>query len=382
MTAKLKCAVIGAGIVGASAAYALLKRGADVEIFEQFDLFHAHGSSHGPTRLFRLAYFEHPDYVPLLRESIVQWRALEAEADETLFHQIGVLMTGVAQGNLIAGVRRAASKYGVAINELTRKNAGARYPWFHYPDGYDILFEPEAGFLRADRILRHLINSTSKMGGVLRANTPIINWAASAKGVELLTQDDRGRFDRLIIAPGAWGSDLLKLDNIKIKPMRKTLYWLAPGDKTYSLDRSFPPFAIDQANGRFYYGFPAIDEDGVKLGEHTGGAPMTSPTDDTPAPSDEAAGVKAFLREFMPSAPHKFTKEQQCLYEMSPDGNFIIDTHPSDPRVALAAGLSGHGFKFGPVIGEALADLVTKGETQPVFDFLKLDRFGDYPSGL
>ena len=157
--------------------------------------------------------------------------------------------------------------------------------------------------------------------------------------------------------------------------MRKTLFWMAPGEKKYSLENGFPPFAIDRKDGRFFYGFPAIDGDGVKLGEHTGGKFLSNADDPGPPPPDEADGVRNFLQEFIPGAPQDFSQEKKCLYEMSPDGHFIIDTHPADKRVSFAAGLSGHGFKFAPVIGDALADLAISGETNALFDFLGGGRF-------
>jgi len=202
-----------------------------------------------------------------------------------------------------------------------------------------------------------------------------MDWTAGDKGVELAVKDGRETFDRLVIAPGAWGDDLLKL-KAPIKPMRKTLFWMAPGDSAYALENGFPPFAIDRQDGRFFYGFPAIDSDGVKLGEHTGGADLENAFDRAPPPHDESDGVKDFLREFIPDAPRNFSQEKPCLYEMSPDGHFVIDTHPTDKRVSFAAGLSGHGFKFAPVIGDALADLATTGGTNTLFDFLSVERFG------
>ena len=212
MTRNLKCAVIGGGIAGASAAYALSKRGARVQLFEQFGLAHDRGSSHGPTRLFRLAYFEHPDYVPLLRMCISHWRALEAEANDTLFYQIGIFMIGAPKGSLFSGVRRAASDYGVAIEELGRNDARKRYPHFSQPEGYDAIFEPEAGFIRADRALKHFFAGITDLGGVLRPETPVTDWEATRDGIDVITKDGRETFDRLVIAPGAWGNDLLKLD--------------------------------------------------------------------------------------------------------------------------------------------------------------------------
>ena len=375
MTTKLNCAIIGAGIAGASAAYALAQRGADVTLFEQFDFSHDRGSSHGPTRLFRLAYFERPEYVPLLQRCVSLWRDLERNASDTFFHKTGVFMLGAPNGALLTGVRRASSNCSVPIEQLSRTEAAKRFPWFSQPDGYEAVFEPDAGFLRADTIVRHLLAKTTALGGATRPRTQILDWACTTKGVDVITKNGRETFDRLIIAPGAWGNELLKI-NAPIQPMRKALFWIAPNEAAYHVKNGFTPFAIDREDGRFFYGFPAIDSHGIKVGEHTGGAPLKDALDPAPPLASEGAGIQESLQDILPNAPRDFTTEKHCLYEMSPDGDFVIDTHPTDTRVCFAAGLSGHGFKFGPVIGEALADFAIDGATTKDFDFLGLDRFG------
>ena len=377
MKMNLKCAVIGAGITGASAALSLLKRGADVTLFEQFELLHERGSSHGPTRLFRIAYFEHPDYVPILRDALVKWRELDAEADEPLFVQSGLVMLGKSNSALISGARRASTEYEALIEDQSSKKVRELFPYLHQPSGFEAIYERDAGYLFSDRILKHLQQQIKALGGNIRPNTLITDWEASEKNVSIVSNATRQRFDRLIIAPGAWANALLKLNHASVQPMRKTLFWVAPGTNEFTGENGFLPFAVEREDGRFFYGFPAVDGDGVKTGEHTGGTPLTSPLDDVPPAAHETTDIQSFLRDYLPSAPREITKVAHCLYEKSADGHFIIDTHPEDERVSFAAGLSGHGFKFGPVIGEALADIAINGETKPEFDFLGLKRFSN-----
>jgi sarcosine oxidase len=376
MNAAPTCAVIGAGAAGAAAAYALARRGARVTLFEQFSLSHDRGSSHGATRLFRTAYFEHPDYVPLLKRSAALWRALERDSGERLLDMTGVLMAGGAQSGLIAGTRRAAADHGLALETLTRADAARRFPSLVLSATMEAMIEPEAGFIYADRAVKTFASGARKAGAVFRQNAAVHDWRSVGAQIEITIRDERLTFDRLIVAPGAFAAGILGRIGALIKPLRKTLFWTAPGDDRFSSARGFLPFAVEEDDGRFFYGFPAVDGNGVKIGEHTGGAQLASPDEAAPEAAAMARDdIEAFLHRRTQGFEPRVSKEQSCLYEMSPDGHFIIDKHPDDARVVFALGLSGHGFKFAPVIGEALADLAINGETLREFDFLKLARF-------
>ena len=143
------CAVIGGGVMGAAAAYALARRGARVTLFEQYSSGHDHGSSHGATRLFRTAYFEHPDYVPLLKRAASLWRDLERQSGETLLELCGVLMGGNAASGLIAGTRNAAKIHSLPLNHLSRTEAAKRAPWLSFGRDMEVMIEPDAGFVYA-----------------------------------------------------------------------------------------------------------------------------------------------------------------------------------------------------------------------------------------
>ena len=372
----LSCAVIGGGVMGAAAAYALARRGARVTLFEQFAFGHHHGSSHGATRLFRTAYFEHPDYVPLLRRAAEGWRALERGSGETLFIPCGVLMAGNAASGLMAGTRNAAEIHGLRLDDLTAAETAARFPWLSLGPGMEAMIEPDAGFVYADRARMAFLKGAETAGAKIHYETPVRGVHVSGARVELITAHGKLFFDRVVAAPGAYASEILGHIGARVSPLRKALFWTSPGDERATLAGGFLPFAVEEDDGRFFYGFPAVDADGVKIGEHTGGAPLADARDSA---DDYAAqsrrDLEAFLRRRAPSLSPVITKEQSCLYEISPDRHFIIDRHPEDGRIAFAIGHSGHGFKFAPVVGEALADLVTAGETAPEFDFLSLARF-------
>ncbi|MCA8889609.1 MAG: N-methyl-L-tryptophan oxidase [Parvularculaceae bacterium] len=373
----MNCAIIGAGVIGSATALALTQTGAKVTLFDRFDFGHDHGSSHGPTRLFRTAYFEHPDYVPLLKRAQGMWRALQAAAGEQLVFETGVVETGPPDGFVISGVRRAAREHKLHVETLNRTQLEEKCPGLAPPSSHDVLFEREAGFLRADMIINAQLGLAHNNGAIMRPGTNITSWHAGRDGVRVETPSGTEKFDRLIIACGPWANDMLGDVGVKCSPVAKALFWRRTPNASYSNTNGFTPFAVETDDARMFYGFPAIDEDGVKFGEHTGGAALAG-ADDRPATptNDDIDSAEAFLGAFIRPLAGKADKHAMCTYAMSPDGHFVIDRHPLDAeRVCFAAGLSGHGFKFAPVIAEALARMAVSEDDPDGFAFLSLKRF-------
>lgn len=370
-------AVIGAGMAGSAAALALARRGADVTLFDQFPFGHDRGSSHGETRLFRTAYFEHPDYVPLLQRALRAWRVLEAAAGERLFIQSGLLEAGPPEGPMMRGLEAAVAAHRLPVARLTGADLKQHHPQFCTPSHFEAIFEKEAGIILARKTVAAQIRLAAREGARLRPRTPIGDWRAAPGGVVVATSSGEETFDRLVIAAGAYAAPLLRLPRAIVTPIEKTLFWRRPQTDGFALGDGFAPFAVETDDARFFYGFPAIDADGVKIAEHNGGAPLPRPEDrlDAPAPGEEDA-IDQFLAAVIPALAGLPGKRQTCLYEASPDRHFLIDRHPGDARVVFAAGLSGHGFKFAPVLGEALAAMTLDDRTPPEWDFLSLKRFG------
>jgi len=374
---KLRCAVIGAGIAGLATAYALSRRGAEVAIFEQYDLFHNRGSSHGATRMLRMAYYEHPNYVPLVQRAVKQWRDLEAKSMQSLFQQTGVLLAGYEDGALIPGTLKAADEHNLTLEHLSHQQAAEQYDCFLFPKEMKVIKEHDAGVIFADKAFNALLNVAINIGVTIKSQCPVRRWEGSSGGVKIITQDNVELYDRVIISTGAWANDLLGNIGASVTPVIKTLFWIPPGDEQLTIKGGFTPFAIETEDMRFFYGFPAFGEEGVKLGEHTGGYAANHPTDTLPVNilDEDARDLQNFLGRFAPTLAQPFIRNQRCLYEVSPDRHFIIDHHPHDERVCFAVGLSGHGFKFAPVIGEALADLAQGKSLDPEVQFLSLERF-------
>ena len=376
-SAMPRVAVVGAGMAGSSAAMHLAKRGAKVTLFDQFAFGHENGSSHGATRLFRTAYFENPNYVPILQRAMAMWIAFGKEAGETLFHQTGVLEAGLPDRGLLTGLRTAIEAYDLPVRHLDAAALRREHPLLTLPPTFEAVFEHEAGFVLAGKTVAHQIRIAGEHGATLRPETLIAGWSPSKDGVTVTTSAGAETFDRLVIAAGVWANALLDLPKATVTPVAKTLFWRRPDTDSFDLGKGFTPFAVETADDRFWYGFPSIDAEGVKVAEHTGGAKLGRP-EDRPAdpPPAEEADLEAFLAATIQALAGKQGSHQGCLYEISADEHFLIDRHPHSDRVVFAAGFSGHGFKFAPVVGETLATMTLDDRTPEEWEFLSLQRFG------
>jgi sarcosine oxidase len=367
--------VLGAGGVGSAAAWHLARRGARVLVIEQFEPGHGRGSSHGETRIIRQAYFEHPDYVPLLLRAYELWRELEAQLGDYLLEQVGLIQVGPEDGEVVPGVLRAAREHGLAVHKLTANEVAERFPAFRVPDGLTAVFERAAGYLRVEScVLAHLAAAKSAATQFL-FNTPVRGWSADKDGVLVTTDGADYRADRLVIAAGPWAPQMLADLGVPLTVVRKHAYWFASTNPAVRQDVGCPTFLFELPEGVFY-GFPQRDALGVKVAEHSGGVPVADPSTDTrQADVDDERRVDRFLQQCLPGVGPPVIHRSVCYYTMSPDGHFIVDRHPQHENVVFAAGLSGHGFKFTSVLGEVLAEMTLNiPPTQPV-DFLRLGRF-------
>lgn len=367
--------VLGTGGVGSAAAFHLARRGVRVLGLDRFPGGHDRGSSHGETRIIRQAYFEHANYVPLLRRAYELWAELERLSSEKLFHQVGLLQIGPAEGYVIGGVLKAARQHGLAVDELSPAQSQARFPGFRVPEGMVGVFEPAAGYLLVERcVLAHL--AAAKLHGAeLKTGVTVQSWQAEDGQVMVAT--DQGAFtaDKLVITAGAWAPQLLADLGIKMTVRRKHLHWFECDNPVYRGPNA-PTFFYELPHGLFY-GFPAVDELGVKVAEHSGGEEVADPlTDSRPLEEPDLARVRDFVGEQLPlvGSAARHLRHAVCFYTMSPDEQFIIDTHPQHKNVVFSAGLSGHGFKFTSVLGEVMADLTLTGTSPQPIGFLNAKR--------
>ncbi|MBI1902367.1 MAG: N-methyl-L-tryptophan oxidase [Planctomycetia bacterium] len=372
--------VLGTGAVGSAALLALARRGVRALGLDRFPPGHDRGSSHGTTRIIRQAYFEHPHYVPLVLRAYELWRELEQRRGETLLTQTGLLQVGPADGTVLAGVRRSAQEHQLPLEELSAAEVEKRWSGFRVPRGMSGVYEERAGYLRVEACVVAQAEEAVRLGAELCVGETILGWtrgdAATPGNGPLVVRTNRKTYsaERLIVCAGAWAGELLGDLRISLEVRRKPQYWFATGSDEYRVERGFPAFLYELPSGVFY-GFPQIDERGVKVARHSGGEVVRDPlnVDRDLDPADRKL-VEEFCVSNLPRLTRTLAHHSMCMYTMTPDEHFVVDRHPRDPRVAFAAGLSGHGFKFAPVLGEALADLALHGRTNLPVGFLGMKR--------
>ncbi len=371
----LSVGIIGAGVAGSAAAYALATRGATVHVFDQYAEGHDRGASHGESRLIRLAYFERPNYVPLLRRAYDEWRALENDCGETLFQHTGLLEVGPESSGLIAGVERAAIDHGLTLTALSRDDIEKRCAGLLFPAGWRVIVEENAGCLLADQALAAFRRGAAAGGAQFHWNEKVIGLDIADAGLTLSTDERRYEIDRVIIAPGPWADNAFAALGLPrpcpITPVVKSNCWFALRDgANFTI-----PFALEDEGSDFFYAIPKPQGGAIKIGAHHDGRILNDPDDDRRPDETETNDIAAFVADYLPGVNPSVQKQIECLYEKSPDGDFVIDLTAEDHRIAYAIGLSGHGFKFAPVIGEILADMAQDAPTPKDAAFLSSSRF-------
>ena len=369
--------VLGLGGMGSAALFELARRGRRVLGLEQYPLVHARGSSHGHTRIIRTAYYEHPGYVPLVRRAFERWHELEQLTGRHLLTGCGCLTLGPADGELVTGVRAAAREHGLAVAELTAEEVCRAYPAVRVPDSMCGLLETEAGFLYVEECVRAHLDAAAHRGAVVRAEEAVVAWTPRGDTVEVRTTSGVYHAARLVVTAGAWATRLLADIGVPLSVMRQTLLWFAPPDPAVFRRDRFPVFIADTPAGAFY-GLPMIDPRGVKLARHYGAPELPSPDGVDWAVTDaDEAPVRQFGDTYLPGTLGRRTDGQVCLYTLTPDRHFVLDRHPGHATVAVAAGFSGHGFKFAPAVGEVLADLAEAGRTAHPIEMFRASRFAE-----
>lgn len=382
MTNFFNTIVIGTGSMGSAACYFLAKRGQKVLGIDQFEPPHDRGSHAGQSRIIRKAYFEHPDYVPLLERAYENWQSLEAETGSQLYHRTGIVYFGKPDNENIAGIRNSAVLHDIRIENLSHAEAGRRFAAFDVPADFDVIYEPDAGYITPEAAIRTYIDASEKLGAVILRNTPVLSWRIEGEGVAVSTEKSVYTAEKLVIAAGAWTSRVIPKLKVKLDVTQQLLAWIEPPDRDEFSPESFPCWFVEDPELGTFYGFPQVRDGsgpiGLKLAHHFPGVPCGPEGIDAQPSRLEEEKLRRFLRKYIPSAGVNFVYTRQCLYTYSPDAHFIIDHLPgSGSRVSIACGFSGHGFKFVPVVGEVLADLVMKGKSDLPVGFVGFGRFKD-----
>lgn len=370
MTDTCDVAIVGLGAMGASAAAHCAARGLSVIGIDRYGPLHDRGSSHGDTRIIRLAYFEDPAYVPLLRRAYRNWRDLETWCGETLLTITGALEFGSPYGEVVSGVMRSVREHGLRVETMTAPEAMQRFPAFRLDRDEVAVLEPEGGFLRPERCLAAALKKAGAHGARLHFNERVETLDADGHGITVVTTEGRYRARKVVLAMGSWVASLVpELEGI-VRPIRQVVGWFAAAEPADAA--RMPVFIGQDPDGWSFFGFPALGPAGIKLGRHGHRDEAIDPEGrDRPVDATDGAILSDFVRRRLPEAkPNQMTSAITCRYTMLPEGFFLIDRSPADTRILVASPCSGHGFKFASVVGEALADLVQRDETSlPIAPF-------------
>ncbi len=366
--------VVGVGGMGSAALYHLARRGKRVLGLERFDLLHEQGSSHGLTRIIRLAYFEHPDYVPLLRRAYELWRELESEAGEQLLH-----VTGIVEGGerILDGVLRSCAEHDLEHEVLDGAEVARRFPAFRLPEDMQVVHQPDGGFVVPERCIVAHVEGALARGAVLRARERVLEWEETRRR----SPHSHRSWERRGRTPRADRGRVVARTSRDYRSEWCTAYvkpWRGCSRRRPSSSRRerMPVFNL-LLDGEHFYGFPDPRHPGVQA------RPLRSrrvrsgdPDSISREPTlDDEVPLRAFAERYFPEGAGPTVALKTCLFEPSPDEHFLIDRHPDAAAAVVGAGFSGHGFKFCSVVGEILADLALDGETRHDIGLFRLDRF-------
>ncbi|MFI5608757.1 N-methyl-L-tryptophan oxidase [Amycolatopsis sp. NPDC051903] len=369
--------VIGLGGMGSAAAYRLAQRGQRVLGLDQFAPVHNLGSSHGGSRITRQAYLEGPDYVPLLLRAHELWAELEHDTGRHLFTRCGGLMAGPPDSRTITGSVLSAEKFDIPHELLDAADIRRRFPTMAPRRDEVALYEPGAGFVSPEGSVAAHLQLAARHGAELHHEEQVFTWSTSESGVRVGTASSYYTADRLVLCPGAWAPHLLTGLGVEFEVQRQVQYWFDPADAAPFAAERHPVYLWETEEGEQFYGFPAHTPQGVKVASHIAGTPCAPDTIDRTVHEDEVRHLADVVGSRLPTLPARFRRAVTCLYTNTPDEHFVIAPHPAHPRVVVACGFSGHGFKFVPVVGEILADLVVDGTTAHPIALFDPARFAD-----
>ncbi len=367
--------ILGLGGVGSATAYYLKKFGVkNVLGFEQFHRGHDKGSSHGESRVIRKAYFEHPDYIPLLQHAYEEWANLEKKTSTHLYTQTGVLTIGPENGCVLPGVLQAAKEYQIKTQCFSPNKLSKTYSEYQLNPNHAGILEPHAGYLNVEQCVLNHLAIAEQNGAKLIFNTRVSNWEYNDGKFKVKTLKQTFLSHKLIITAGAWSHLILHDLNVDLKILHKTFLWTKVKHNSYSTQNGYG-ITLFEEDDQFVYHFPSDKNHNIKISEHSGGIAVNQPDDVKDINHKEIKRIQQFINKRLPYCLNTIEKTQNCFYTLSPDENFIIDHHPTNNHLLFCCGLSGHGFKMTNVLGECLASwAIDKNPNLPI-SFLSLQRF-------
>ncbi len=376
MFRQQRIVIVGAGIVGLSTAYALLVQGIrNVIVMEQECVDHGRSSSHGFSRLLRFEYGPDAFYSNMVRLSFKRWKNLERVAGRTLYTPTGLLVLGNEGDSFTQSSYRVVRGLGLPAEQLSKEDCGLRFPQFNRQPYEICIYNPEAGVLHASTCLLALRDLVLDLGGEIYESCRVTRLISDSQfnPVHLrLSNGSEISADRVVLATGSWIHRLLPDLHIPVRMTRQYMLYFAGLHFSLYGAGAFPAFFAGDL-----YGFPIHRgcNGWVKATSHEFGKPIDP--DKVTSPDEQViSGINRQLRELLPALNDaELAHIDSCIYDVTPDEGFILDRLPYDPRVILASGLSGHGFKFGLLLGEMLSSMVCDTQPPVPLDRFRLSRF-------
>jgi monomeric sarcosine oxidase len=368
--------IVGAGIVGLSTAYSLLTQGIrNVTILEQEVVDHTRCSSHGFSRLLRFEYGPEAFYSNMVRLSLKRWKRLEHVSGRTLYTPTGLLMLGNEDDTLTKSSYHVVRGMGLPVEQLSEESCRLRFPQFNTHSYNLCIYNQEAGILHASTSLHTLRDLIFDLGGGIYESCRVTRITNDSPLLPIRLHLNSGReivADRVVLATGSWVHRLLSHLHLPVRMTRQYLLYFSGLPTSSYGTGTFPSFIA-----RDIYGFPIHQgcNGWVKATSHAFGA-LTDPDNVTPQDDQVIATISRQIRELLPALNEaQIARVDSCMYDVTPDEDFILDRLPSDPRVIFATGLSGHGFKFGLLLGELLSSLICNTQPPVPLDRFRLSRF-------
>lgn len=370
--------VAGLGAIGSATTYQLAKRGSRVLGIDRFSPPHAHGSTHGETRITRLAIGEGAHYTPLAVRSHEIWREIEqATGDELLVQTGGLIISNPAAtaamhvSGFFDNTVRAARDHGIAHELLDAAAIRRRFPAFNVRDDEVGYYEPAAGYVHPEACVAAQLALAERHGAEIHRNETVLG----IDGAIVHTDRETYRADTVILGLGPWLPTFMKSPHFKVT--RQVLFWFEP---RHSIEMfrapQFPVYIWEPQDAQdAVYGFPALGgkSEGVKIASGAYGPPATPGHVGREVTASE---IEAMYRDVVqsrfPELSGKCIKAVTCLYTVTPDAGFVVDRLPGNPNVLVASACSGHGFKHSAALGEAIAELVVEGRSR--LDLSKFDQ--------
>jgi len=368
--------VVGLGAMGSATLYALAQRNVRVIGIDRFDPPHELGSSHGESRAFRMAYFEDPAYVPLLRLALHQWRKLETYTGERVLTVTGILEAGYPGAPDVKNSLMSSIQHQLPHEVLQASEVNRRFPAFCLPRDWDCVFQPDGGVLLPEKAIRLFLSAGRTLGAQVLTNTVVRAVCPIRDHIEVVLESGQVIKSRsVVIAAGPWITRLLPELGAHLALTRQPLVWFAPKYPDLVGDDRMPVFSL-QTNNDSIYGFPNAFGSGVKVASHLSGGNLSSPDESRAEVSaEEISTLQSALKQYVPAAAGDACRSTTCVYTRATDEHFVLGLHPDHPKLVVASPCSGHGFKFASVLGQVLADLATKQTTEMPINLFCPERF-------